>query len=230
MSESVARLRALLEQQFPDALPPAHRTAEQVATGIAPLDAILPGGGFPRGKLSVWEPLGGAGAILRAACVATAQHGERAAWLDGAHAVSGSYWVEGPILLQPRTRRDGLRAAEEVLRCGGFALLVVAGLEPQGTEMVRLTRAAREGGTALVALTERTSLSSLRLTSRINPHGYRWRRTPFGEPAEARAARVRVRARSLGWNAATELTVPITPHELRLSLESHLADRRGVSR
>lgn len=230
MSEAVARLRSLIEQQFPDALPPAHRTAEQVATGIAPLDAILPGGGFPRGKLSVWEPLGGAGAILRAACAAAVRQGERSAWLDGARAVAGSYWVEGPLLLQPKSRRDGLRAAEEVLRCGGFALLVLAGLDPQGTEMVRLTRAAREGGTALVALTERSSLSSVRLSSRINPHGYRWRRTPFGEPAEARAARVQVRARSLGWNASTELTVPIMSHELRLSLEPHLADRRGVSR
>src|SRR5919202_4498208 len=226
----VARLRQLLEQHFPDAAPLAHRAAEQVATGIAPLDAALPGGGLPRGRLSVWAPQGGATAILRAACLGTVAGGERAAWVDGDHTVAGAFWVEGPLLVRPKTRRHTLRASEELLRCGGFALVVLAGIEPLGTETVRLTRAAREGGSALVALTTRVALSSLRLASRILPHSYRWRRTPFGDPAEAQEVVVRVRARAPGWNASAEFINQVTRHELRLSLEPELADRRGVSR
>jgi hypothetical protein len=116
------------------------------------------------------------------------------------------------------------------MRCGGFGIIVLTGVDPHGTETVRLTRAAREGGSALVALTKNTSLASLRLTSRLLPHSYRWRRDPFGEPAEAQMAVMRVRARSPGWNAATEFPIPVTPHDLRLALEPGLVDRRGVRR
>src|SRR5436190_642052 len=76
-------LRALLEARFPDATPVTHRTAEPVATGISALDAILPGGGLPRGRLTVWVPEGGATAILRAASQTTVLNGERAVWIDG---------------------------------------------------------------------------------------------------------------------------------------------------
>ena len=218
----------MLARQFPDALPLAHRTREQVATGVGPLDGILPGGGLPRAKMSAWAPRGGATAILRAACRAATRAGERAAWVDGEGSIAGAQWDDGPLLVRPKTRRHALRAAEELLRCGGFALLVVAGVEPQGTETVRLTRAAREGGSALVLVTPHASMSALRIESRLLPHSWRWRRTPFGDPAEARDVRVRVRARALGWNAATELALPVTTHELRLSLDAELVDRRGA--
>jgi hypothetical protein len=83
---------------------------------------------------------------------------------------------------------------------------------------------------ALVTLTTRVALSSLRIASRILPHSYRWRRTPFGDPAEAQEVVVRVRARAPGWNRHAEFPISVTRHELRLSLEPDLADRRGVSR
>ena len=69
--QSVAALRALIQERFPDASPLTHRTTEHVATGITPLDDILPSGGLPRGHLTVWAPQGGAIAMLRAACDAT---------------------------------------------------------------------------------------------------------------------------------------------------------------
>jgi hypothetical protein len=230
MPSSVATLRALIDRRFPDAAPIIRSTTEPVATGILPLDRVLPGGGLPRGKLAVWAPLGGASAILRAACRSALAGGERAVWVDGAGTASGAAWEDGLALLRPKSRTHALRAAEELLRSGGFALVVLAGAEAEGTEAVRLTRAAREGGAALVALTERTALSSLRLTSRLLPHGYRWRRDPFGAPAEAQLAVVRVHARALGWNAHADFPLPVLPHELRLSLEPGLADRRGLRR
>jgi hypothetical protein len=227
---ALTSLRSILEQRFPDATPVTQRTSEQVASGISQLDRALPAGGFPRGRLSVWAPHGGATAILRAACYAVTAGGERAAWIDGEHMLTSNSWIEGPVLLRPTTRRAALRAAEEILRCGGFALVVLSGAEPAGAEAVRLTRAAREGGAALVSLTTASALSSLRVTSQLDPRGYRWQRTPFGEPAVASDVLVRVRARAMGWNAHTQLLVPILHHELRLSLESGLADRRGVKR
>ena len=234
MSTSVAALRALIHQRFPDATPltAGAQTEQCVATGIGALDRILPNGGLPRGRLSVWQPRGGATAILRAACYAAVAEGERAAWIDGDNTVAGAFWhigeSDGLFLVRPKSRLHALRAAEELLRSGGFSLLVLAGCDPQGTETVRLTRTAREGGTALVAVGEATSMASLRLTSRVLR--YRWRHTPFGEPAEALDATVRVHARTAGHNAHAEFPLPVMNHELRLSLESELADRRGLPR
>src|SRR5918999_6259627 len=229
MAASVTALRALVEQRFPDALPITHRTTA-VATGLAPLDEILPSGGLPRGRLSAWASEGGATAILRAACLTTVRAGERAAWIDGRGATGGVVWDNGPILLRPKSLTHALRTAEELLRSGGFGLVVLSGLEPARTETVRLTRAVREGGSALVTLARETSMASLRLTSRLLPNGYHWRLDPFGGPAEAQLAVLHVRAQAPGWNAQTNLSIPVAHHELRLSLDAELADRRGVRR
>jgi hypothetical protein len=227
---SVAALRALIQERFPDATPltGGAQTTEQVATGISALDKVLPNGGLPRARLSVWAPFGGATAILRAACLSVVAAGERSAWIDGDNTMAGAFWEEGPHLVRPTSRLHAMRAAEELLRSGGFSLLVLAGADPHGTEVVRLTRAAREGGAALVTLGSSASMASLRLTSRLMR--YRWRRTPFGDPACAEDAMVRVHARAVGWNAHTDFSLSVMHHELRLSLESELADRRGLPR
>ena len=235
MPAAVARdltaLRALLDERFPDASPITRRATTQLATGIGELDHALPSGGLPRGRLSVWAPRGGATAILRAACQGVLAAGERAAWIDSAGTIAGAFWdEEGPLLVRPSSRLNALRSAEELLRSSGFALVVLAGAEPRGQETVRLTRATRDGGSALVALTTHAAMSALKLTSRITPTGYRYKRTPFGDPAEITHARVRVDSVALGWKAHAEFVLPVTHHELRLSLEPGLADRRGVTR
>jgi hypothetical protein len=227
---SIAALRELIEHRFPDATPLHRRAAEPVVTGVDQLDRILPGGGLPRGQLTVWTPQGGACAMLRAACRSTVVNGERSVWIDTAGTIVGAFWEEGPFLVQPKSRKDALRGAEELLRCGGFALVVLDGTEPEGTETVRLTRAVREGGGAFVAITPHPSLATLRVESKILPHSYHWRRGPFDDPVEVQHATIRVRARAAGWNAHADITVPITPHDVRLSLEPNLADRRGLPR
>ena len=123
MATSVAALRALIQQRFPDALPPSQtdggRTTDRVATGISALDRALPNGGLPRGRLSVWAPQGGATAILRAACHSVVADGERAAWIDGDGTVAGAFWNDGGgslYLVRPTSRLHALRAAEELLR------------------------------------------------------------------------------------------------------------------
>ena len=226
-------LRALIEQRFPDAAPltgGAYAT-DGVATGIPALDRILPNHGLPRGRLSVWAPLGAANAILRMACHAVGAGGERAAWIDTDTTVAGAFWRRDAgnlYLVRPSSRLDAFRAADELLRSGGFSLLVLTGAEPRGTETVRLTRAARQGGAALVAVGTAASMASLRLSSRLLH--YYWRLTPFGDPADAERADVRVDVRAIGSNAHTVFPIPVMHHELRLSLESELADRRGLPR
>ena len=230
MATSVAALRALIQQKFPDATPltGGAQTTEHVATGIDALDKVFPNGGLPRGRLSVWAPRGGVTAILRAACHAIVGAGERSAWIDGENTIAGAFWSDGPYLVRPTSRIHAMRAAEELLRSGGFSLLVLAGSEPQGTETVRLTRAAREGGTALVCIGDNAAMASLRMTSHLVR--YRWRRTPFGDPADVQDVTVEVNARAVGWSARTDFPLPVMHHELRLSLESALADRRGLPR
>ena len=227
---SISALRALLDERFPDASPITRRTTTQLATGIGELDRALPSGGLPRGRLSVWAPRGGATAILRAACQGVLAAGERSAWIDAVGSVAGAFWDDGPLLVRASSRLNALRSAEELLRSGGFALVVLAGAEPKGQETVRLTRATRDGGSALVALTTHAAMSALKLTSHITPADYCYTRTPFGDPAEITHARVRGDSVALGWKAHAEFVLPVTHHELRLSLEPGLADRRGVSR
>src|SRR5262245_44574730 len=123
MSASVAALRALIQQRFPDAAPltGGAETSDGVATGIAALDRLLPNRGFPRGRLSVWTPLGAATAILRSACHAVVASGERAAWIDTDNTVAGAFWSSprsssNLYLVRPKSRLDAFRAADELLR------------------------------------------------------------------------------------------------------------------
>lgn len=134
-----------------------------------------------------------------------------------------------PLLVHPPDRLTALRGAELLLRSGAFGLVVLEGAEAIGTEIVRLTRSARDGGGAFVALTPATSMAALRITSRLITHGASCQSDPFGEPAVFRSVRAEVRARSLGWNAKATLRFRVAPYELRHALEPGV-DRRGASR
>src|ERR1043165_1989200 len=103
MSTSVAALRALIQQRFPDATPltGGAQTTEHVATGISELNQVMPNGGFARGRPSVGAPFGGATPLLRASCQAVVEQGERSAWIDGDTTVAGANWADGPYLVRP---------------------------------------------------------------------------------------------------------------------------------
>jgi hypothetical protein len=226
----LAALRALIEQKFPDATPIARRTVRPAATGIPELDRALPRGGFPLGKLSLCEPGGGATSVLRAACDAALAQGDRAAWIDAAGVVTGTSWDDGPLLVKPRGAKQAVAAADLLLRCGGFRLVVLA-MENTANladaDTVRLVRAAHEGGGAFAVLAARAPMAALRLATRIAPDAYRWHEGPFGDPADARDVRLSAEVRALGWHKQATFTLPVESHELRLSLDTGLADRRG---
>lgn len=227
MTRSTAA-RELLAARFPDALPAAQRSWSAVPTGLVPLDRIFPSCGFQRGRITTWMPGVGATALLRSACRHTAISGERTAWIDAAHTVAGACWRTGPLLVRPGNRLAALRAAEEIGRSGGFALVVLDGAEPESTELVRLSRAAHEGGAALVLLGRVTALATLRIASRPLLREYGWRRSLTGDADDVCTVRVRVEARASGWSAHETFSIPLWHDDLRMSLEPGRSDRRGA--
>jgi hypothetical protein len=225
---SLHELREALERRYPDAVPLGRGIAPAVATGLEPLDALLPGGGLARGRVTAWRPGGGATAVLRAASEAAVRRGERAAWVDAAGVQSADFWRSGALLVRAGAR-EALVCAEELLRSGGFAVVVLAGAGREaGREAVRLSRSARAGGAALVLVTEESGVAHLRVVSRLPPEGYRWRFNAFGEPVTVEAVRVEVEAAALGWSGRTSLELPVRQHQPRLGPEPRLVDRRGA--
>jgi hypothetical protein len=224
-------LRRALHERYPDTLPVSYGSAQAVATGLSALDALLPGSGLPRGRLTQWTPGGGATAILRSACMAAAVRGERAAWVDGAGTLSAEQWPERLLLVRPEHEVAALLSAEELLRSGGFALVVVNGagsrLARDGVA-VRLTRAARAGGSAFVAVAPSSPVAQLRLSSRLPVEGFSWRRDPFGEPVTVRSVQVEVEATALGWSGRTTFRLPVLARGQRVGGETGLTDRRGA--
>ncbi|MHB1170392.1 MAG: hypothetical protein ACYC28_14035 [Longimicrobiales bacterium] len=231
MASPLHALRQAIEQRFPDALPLHHAaTPSCVTTGIGALDALLPGSGLPRGRLTSWAPGGGSSAVLRSACSAVIARGERAAWIDGARTVTADGWTRGPLLLRPEGEVEALACAEELLQSGGFGLVVLTGLGRHGARCsVRLSRAAKAGGSGLVLVGDPAEVAVLRVGCGIEEGGWRWRRDPFGGPGELVSVRVRLEARSLGWSGTTSFDLPVWTHAPRSSVDELLVDRRGVT-
>lgn len=225
-------LRRELERRFPDAQPVRSGTTGAVATGIGALDTALPAGGLPRGRVTLWRPGGGTTAVLRSACEAVVAGGERAAWVDGAGVVAGAYWDEGPLLFRPDDPTNAAACTEELLRSGGFALVVLTGggAGLGDGEGVRLGRVAREGGAAFVAVAGGAPVSHLRVRTAFDPDGFRWREGLFGEPAVLESVMVRARLESMGLDRRIRFRLGVEHHDVRLSLEPRLVDRRGVRR
>jgi hypothetical protein len=222
-------LKDALEQRFPNAQPVAYRTSGAVATGISALDNLLPGNGLPRGRVTLWSPGGGATGIVYAAAQAIAGRGERAAWIDGAGTIIGDSWQPGAMLLKPEGEVEALICAEELLRSGGFGLVVLSGAARAfNREDVRLSRAVREGGGAFVVFHTTSTVSHLRVSSHIGPESYRWRLNPFGEPVEVTEVRVQVEAQAMGWSGRTSVTLPVVTHAYRTASDPELVDRRGA--
>ena len=227
---SVAELRRVLEARFPNAVPLPERTVPQISTGVAALDRILPSGGLPRGRLSVWVPGVGGSAVLRAACQRATERGERAAWVDGVGRVSPGYDWGKVLLARPSSERQALECTEELLTSGGFSVVVRLGEGSTGGERVRLCRAAREGGTALIEVSADPHMAAVKIWARAGPDSFEWLRNAQGEPVLVEAVRLRVRVMASGWNRESDVVLRVMDHEHTLSLEPGLADRRGVTR
>lgn len=214
-------------ERFPDAVLLPDRATPPLPTGLEAFDRLLPNGGLPRGRLVAWTSReGGATAVLRAASQRILATGQRVAWIDGARTI-GPLGCRGPLVVRPADQAVALKAAEILLRSGGFALVVLTGVEPDQQGMLRLSRMVHEGQGAFVALAERSLTATIRLSSRFLLDRFQWAMGPFGEAAAVDAVAVEIAVKAAGWSRSAVLTLPTSSHDLRLSLEPGLADRRG---
>jgi len=165
--------------------------------------------------------------VMRSACRSVLERGERAAWVDGGRTMAGDAWPRGAVLVRPASTESACGCAEELLRSGGFALVVLM-VEEQRLERMasRLGRAVREGGGGFVAVSGATALAHLRITSRIVAEETVWRKNPFGEPAGLDAVVLRIEAHALGWGGRTVVRLPVHGRGVRVALDP-LVDLRG---
>src|SRR5689334_18154892 len=149
-------------------LPPPPPQTPALPTGVAALDAVLLGGGLPRGRLTeIAGPAGSGKTTLARAIVEStvAAHGW-VAYVDAQRTLDARDWVhlgdeEGVWIIRPRDAGRAAWCADVLLRSGAFALVVLDGA-PALTKSaaVRLTRLARESNAAFVVLGERTGGAS----------------------------------------------------------------------
>lgn len=144
--------------------PPRHAVFE--ATGLAEVDGLLPGGGFPRGALSeiAGEPGSGKTALCLAAMARAMGEAGLAAFVDGRGELyppaAAALGVDLARLLivrpPPGALREALWSAEALLSSGAFEVVAVdVSLPPArrpgeaGPEAMvrRLVAAAEKGGT-----------------------------------------------------------------------------------
>jgi recombination protein RecA len=231
MSLSLAELVQLL--------PPPAPAGPCIPTGIAALDAVLQGGGLPRGRLT--EIVGSTGSgkttLARAVVEATvADHGW-VAYVDAQRTLDPRDWVhlgdaEGVWMIRPHDATRSAWCADVLLRSGAFALVVLDGA-PTLTKSaaVRLTRLARDGGAALVILGDRAGGASqlggaVRLVVERPTPG---NRRPRPEAGAGPTRTIGVRVEKGGTLRTVEVSCAVAVAR-RLCAHPEVPDRRGVAR
>jgi RecA/RadA recombinase len=161
----------------PRALSRAHELPPRAASpsGIATLDALLPGGGFPRGQLSEVAGCGTAGHLpIAARALAAAQHGQgqrqgqQALVVDADSAVDLETLARCGVrldklaLLRARSLRQALQMTTDLLRAGFAGALLFDRLRDlyalaDGAALQALEQALRDWG-PLLARSETTLL------------------------------------------------------------------------
>ena len=101
-------------------------------TGIVPLDQLL-GGGLPRGRITevFGRPSAGCTALVTRIAASVTHGGEPIAWIDPLDQLdpdglaTGGVLLAGVLWLRPKSFEDALRAADLLLRTGGFGLVAL---------------------------------------------------------------------------------------------------------
>jgi hypothetical protein len=185
-------------------------TIARLRTGLPALDTIL-NGGLPRGRvteLAGRRSTGRTGLACAIAASAT-RAGETIAWVDPADtlepatAESAGMHLTRVLWVRPRSAMDALRAAEILLRAGGFGLVVLdldvpASGQRDSNVWSRLARAAEQAHSTLLVVTpERQAGTYAALGLELDERRVRWSggsgRLVLLEGIEARVTVVRSR-------------------------------------
>jgi recombination protein RecA len=233
-------------------LPPPAPVAPAIPTGIAALDAVLQGGGLPRGRLTEIVGANGSGktTLARAVVETTAAQHDWVAYIDAQRTLDARDWVhlgdaEGVWMIRPHDASRAPWCADVLLRSGAFALVVLDGAPLLSrSNAVRLTRLARESNCALVILGDRTGAASqlggaVRLVVERPTPGSRRRGNPStngssgtsGNSSEGGSLTrtIAVRVEKGGTLRTVEVSCAVAVAR-RLCAHPEVPDRRGVAR
>ncbi|MGA1308816.1 MAG: hypothetical protein ACO32Z_03550 [Gemmatimonadaceae bacterium] len=195
-------------------------------TGMASLDAALPGGGIPRGRISEWLAPAGLGktTLARALVRATLRAGFGVAWIDATRTLDPRDWagtLDAIWVVRPPDPARAPWCADLLLRSGAFTLVVLDGgpVLPRPIA-VRLAQLARESDAVLLLLGDGTRATdggaALRL--RLARRGSAGRCVAMVEKGGAHSHPVVL-------EIGHDLAVP-----RRLCAHPEIPDRRGVAR
>ena len=221
-------------------LPPPAPVAPALPTGIATLDAVLLGGGLPRGRLT--EIVGSTGSgkttLARAIVKATVEEHGWVAYIDAQRTLDPRDWVhlgdaEGVWMIRPHDATRAAWCADILLRSGAFALVLLDGAPALSKgAAVRLTRLARESNAAFVLLGDRGAVTQLGGAVRLVVE----RRTTRRRGSEDERTRgndtnptISVRVEKGGTLRTVEVSCAIAVAR-RLCTHPEVPDRRGVAR
>jgi recombination protein RecA len=179
---------AALRQQLAAVVAGTPSSTPGLPTGLAALDAILPGGGLPRGRLTeLLAPAGlGKTTLARSLVAATIRGGGGVAWIDATRTLDPRDWAaeseayEALWVVRPGNPARGPDpsrgpwCADLLLRSAAFALVVLDGAPvlPRAVA-VRLAQLARESDAALLLLGEGTKASEVGGALRLRLDGKR---------------------------------------------------------
>jgi hypothetical protein len=162
------------------ALPAPLPTLPGLATGIAALDAVLVGGGLPRGRLTEVVGTSGKLTLLRQVVDAAVARGEWVAYVDASRTLSPRDWahlsgVTGVWMLRPPEPSRAAWCADVLLRSAAFSLVVLDSAPAISRAIaVRFTGLARESNAAFVVVSA-TDGTRLGGATRLHVHRRRQR-------------------------------------------------------
>ncbi len=178
-----ASLVAVLRQQLAAVIAGTPSATPGLPTGVPSLDAILPGGGIPAGRITeLLAPPGlGKTTLARSLVVTTLTRGGAVAWVDATRTLDPRDWAApqgspaGPMpgtiaavssdalwMVRPPDPARGAWCADLLLRSGAFALVVLDGAPVLPRVVaVRLAQLARESDAALLLLGDGTRASDI---------------------------------------------------------------------
>jgi hypothetical protein len=190
---------ALLRQQLAEVVEATRPGTPGLATGIAALDAALPNGGLPRGRLTemVGPPGSGKTTLVHRMVARAVADGWWVAYVDAARTLAPRDWAdvgrEQLWIVRPDEPARGAWCADVLLRSGAFALVVLDGA-PMLTRgvAVRLTRLAREADAAFLVLGDDAKASELAGSLRLRVARQSLKRRGIGDAAASALQRITV--------------------------------------
>jgi hypothetical protein len=190
---------ALLRQQLAEVVEATRPGTPGLATGIAALDAALPNGGLPRGRLTemVGSPGSGKTTLVHRMVARAVANGWWVAYVDATRTLAPRDWAdvgrEQLWIVRPGEPARGAWCADVLLRSGAFALVVLDGAPMLARGVaVRLTRLAREADAAFLVLGDDAKASELAGSLRLRVARQSLKRRGIGDVAASALQRITV--------------------------------------